>query len=178
MNKRRQYFIDKRFQSRFIIRFSLIVFASSLFVMAAVLLFSNNSTTVAIENTRVVVKRTSDFIFPLVVQAIAIAAFFSSLSVIVLTLLMTHKIAGPLYRISKELEKMQEGSLDVNFNTRAYDQLKSLSSSLNKVQDVFSRKLSGLKQEASRLSGYIKSNNIQKAEESVKRLQDMLEFFK
>ena len=63
--KRRNYFIDKSFQSKFIFKFALIVVISAALMTVATLYFSQDSNTVAIENTRVVVKKTSDFILPI-----------------------------------------------------------------------------------------------------------------
>ena len=59
-NKRRNYFIDKSFQTKFIIKFCMIVMVSSLLIGVFLFFLSRNLTTVAIENARVIVKSTSD----------------------------------------------------------------------------------------------------------------------
>ena len=65
---RKNYFIDKRIQGDFILRFCLFVVMATLAVTALAIVFTQDSTTVAIENARVHVKRTSDFIFPVMIQ--------------------------------------------------------------------------------------------------------------
>lgn len=47
------------------------------------------------------------------------------------TVFMTHKIAGPLYRIRMLLNEVQKGNLDVNFKLREGDQLQGLAHALN-----------------------------------------------
>ena len=49
----------------------------------------------AIENTRVTVKKTSDFIFPITVQTVTVVSLFSGMAIIVLSLLTSHKNCWP-----------------------------------------------------------------------------------
>jgi methyl-accepting chemotaxis protein len=128
--KRKQYFIDKPFQTRFIMRFCLIVLAAS--VLSGILLFflSYNSTTVAIENTRVMVKRTSEFILPILISTILTATFFAAVAVLFLTLFASHKIAGPLFRLKREIDGLKQGDLMRNFSIRSDDQLQDFAKSL------------------------------------------------
>ncbi len=129
--KRRQYFIDKDFQGRFIVKFCIIVLAAALISGILMFLFSWGSTTVAIENTKVVVKRTSEFILPVLLSTLLIASFFAAVSVLVLTLFTSHKIAGPLFRLKREIDWMKDGDLTRNFSIRADDQLQGLARSLS-----------------------------------------------
>jgi nitrogen fixation/metabolism regulation signal transduction histidine kinase len=96
-------------------------------------MLSANSTTVAIENTQVTVKKTSDFIFPIIIQTIVIVTIFSAIATSILTLFISHKIAGPLFRLRREIEKLGAGNLNVNFSIREGDQLKNLATSLGQM---------------------------------------------
>ena len=129
-NLRRNYFIDKSFQTRFILKFCVIVVFASVAIGAALIMLSENSTTVAIENTQVSVRKTSDFIFPIMIQTIIIVTIFSAIAVSILSLFASHKIAGPLFRLRREIEKLGAGNLNVNFNIREGDQLKNLAAPL------------------------------------------------
>lgn len=146
-HQRKNYFIDKSFQIKFIIKFCIIVTLASLATGAILIMLSLGSTTVAIENTKVVVKSTTDFILPLIAQTLVIVIIFSALSVTILTLLTSHKIAGPLYRLRKEVEKLGDGNLNVNFNVRARDQLKNFSSALTAMAYSLRGKIESLRRE-------------------------------
>lgn len=143
--KRRNYFIDKSFQTKFIIKFCVIAIISSLVIGASIFYLSMKFTTVAIENAHVIVKSTSDFILPAIIETIALVTLFSALSVIILTLFTSHKIAGPLYRLKKDVELFKGGSLNIDFRTRHTDQLKDLAGSLSEMSKVLSEKHAGLK---------------------------------
>ncbi len=178
--KRRNYFIDKKFQTSFIIKFCLIVIFSSLAIGFLVIFLSRNFTTVAIENTQVMVKRTSDFIFPIMFQTLIIVNIFAALVAITLTLLTSHKIAGPLYRIKKEIERLKKGDLRANFKVRQKDQMQDLASSLVELTDSLRDKYGLLKDKASELKDILRTSPDDKETISVKieELDDILNHFK
>ncbi len=129
-NLRRQYFIDKSFQARFILKFCSVVIISSIVITGAVFFLTQGSTTVAIENTKVMVKRTADFILPLLLLTVIVASVVTAAVTAVLTLLASHKIAGPLFRIVREVGGVAEGDLRRNFSIRSKDQLQELAKRL------------------------------------------------
>ena len=131
--KRKKYFIDRSFQTKFILKFCVVVVISSMFVGGLIFLLSQGSTTVAIENSKVMVKKTSDFLLPTLVVTVIVVSVFSALVVLILTLVVSHKISGPLYRLKKEIDYMKEGDFTRNFNIREDDQLKEVSKSLSEM---------------------------------------------
>ena len=143
--RRRNYFIDKNFQTKFIIKFCIIVIISSLAVGVSIFYLSQNFTTVAIENAHVIVKKTSDFMLPIVAETLALVTLFSAIAVIILTLFTSHKIAGPLYRLKKEIELFKGGQIEANFRTRNTDQLQDLAEALADMSRVLSAKHRELK---------------------------------
>ena len=144
-NKRRQYFIDRKFQAKFIFKFCLIVVLSSLLIGTALFFISRDSTTVTIENTEVKVKRTADFILPLMILTLVIVAAFSAVVVSILTLLTSHKISGPLYRLRQDIDILKDGDLRRNFSIRSKDQLQELAKSLNSMCQSLREKQAELK---------------------------------
>jgi methyl-accepting chemotaxis protein len=129
--RRRTYFIEKKFQADFIIRFCLLVVGGGLLTTALVYIFSSRAASVSIVNSRVVVRSTADFILPVLVQNVAVTMIVVGLATIAVTLLYSHRIAGPLYRFKKVLEAMGEGDYSAAFKIRNLDQLKILAGALN-----------------------------------------------
>ena len=107
--------------------------------------FTKGSTTVAIENTKVMVKGTEDFILPVIVTTVLSVAFFASLVVFVSTLLVTHRIAGPIYRLSQEVEKLKKGDLTRSFKIRNKDEFQDLARNLHEMSLVLRENYSALK---------------------------------
>ncbi|HOU36410.1 MAG TPA: hypothetical protein PLJ26_03335 [Candidatus Omnitrophota bacterium] len=182
---RRNYLIDKKFQLSFIMRFSAIVILASLAIGALIFYFSRNSTTVAIENTRVFVKPTSDFILPqLVITVIVVSVVFSSI-LFVMALIATHRIAGPMYRLRREIDNVRGGDLTSAFVIRDKDQLKSLARSLNDMGLVLRQKHTELKSKTDVLKSFLKDRNYCVSFEDkdrfsalLKDIDDILVYFK
>jgi methyl-accepting chemotaxis protein len=171
---RKNYLIDKKFQLTFIMKFCAVVILSSIVIGSLIFYLSRNSTTVAIENTRVFAKPTSDFILPqLVIIVIVVASVFSSL-LFVMTLFATHRIAGPMYRLRKDIDSLRGGDLTGSFIIRDKDQLKGLAKSLSDMGLVLRQKHSQLKVRTDSLRGFLKEKNYCVSLEDKERFSDLL----
>lgn len=175
MIKRRNYFIDKNFQTRFIFKFSLIVIMSSAIIMGILLILLRNSTTVAIENTEVVVKNTVDFIFPLMLVTLVLVTIFAAISVSILCLFISHKIAGPLYRLKKEIDRFAAGDLAVNFHIRKDDQLMHLADSLEQMAGNLRQNIKILKEKFDHIYPRLKESLTR---EEIDKIKEIIDSFK
>ena len=91
---------------------------------------------------------------PIIIETILVVTFFAALAGIVLTLLTSHKIVGPLYRLKREIDIFKTGNLKANFTTRRSDQLQNLTISLFEMGEVFTNRHAELK---GKLAGVKKS---------------------
>jgi len=183
--RRRKYLIDPSFQISFIVKFSVIVVFTSLLIGGILYYLTRSSTTVAIENTRVMAKSTANFILPSLSITIIVVSLFSALVVLILTLLVTHKISGPIFRLKREIELMQKGDLVRNFRIRDNDQLQGLSNSFSFMTDIFRDKIKELKDTYSSLSSYLRENSSRisaserdKINDLLNKIKNTLNFFK
>ena len=143
--KRRNYFIDKKFQLMFMMRFSVLVLIGGMLTIAFIYLLGMQSKTVAIQNSRVIVKTTADFILPLLIQAVIAVTIIVGITTGILTLLVSHKISGPLYRFKKVLEALEQGDFSSEFHIRLADQFHELADEINGMIRNTKQKLSGIK---------------------------------
>ena len=133
-NRRRNYFIDRGFQSKFIVKFCALVILASILIGTLIYFFNRQTITVALENLKVVAMTTSDFIFPAMFGIIIVVTLLIGVITIAVTLLTSHKIAGPLYRLKAELEKMRGGDFSSDIHIRTKDQLQKLASEFNDMR--------------------------------------------
>ncbi|MEW5895200.1 MAG: hypothetical protein AB1650_05540 [Candidatus Omnitrophota bacterium] len=173
-HQRRNYFIDPAFQVNFIFKFCLVVVFSSLAIGLAMLFLSQSSTTVAIENTRVVAKPTADFILPGMAFVLLVVAVSSSLVVLVLTLFVSHKISGPIFRMQKEIDLLQGGDLTRQFNIRSSDQLQDLALSLKEMTSALRKKHLVAGGQCHALTNFVEEKNLGASKEDRERLLQML----
>ncbi len=130
-NRRKNYYIKKKFQSSFILKFCLLVLAGSLISGAIVYWMSRATVTTSFENLRLVMKSTADFMLPAVFLSSAIVIVVIGIATVFITLFTSHKIAGPLYRIEKDVNEVASGDLRKEFNLRAGDEIRPIIDALN-----------------------------------------------
>jgi methyl-accepting chemotaxis protein len=149
--KRRVYFIEKKFQTRFILKFSALVCLAGLLTIGVLYLLCAQSTTVSIVNSRVMVRSTADFLLPLLIQTVAIVTVLVGLATVVVTLFVSHKIVGPLYRLKKVIQALAEGDFSSGFRIRHPDQMQDLADNFNLMIQKLRQQLNLLKNKFSSL---------------------------
>lgn len=131
--KRRHYFIKKGFQFKFILKFCLIILIGIIFSTGLLFLFSQGTLTSSFQQSRLVIKNTASAILPAVIYTNLITLGLITLATIVVTIFISHKIAGPMFRFEKELKEIGEGDLTKNIRLREKDQITDMADSLNKM---------------------------------------------
>ena len=129
--RRKQYFVKKDYQLKFILKFCLVILAGSIISTLLLLLFSEGTLTSSFEHSRLVVKNTAIAIIPAVILTNIITLAIVSLIAIVVVLFISHKIAGPMFRFEKELKDIGQGNLTKTIKLRERDQFTTLAESLN-----------------------------------------------
>ncbi|MGE4358143.1 MAG: HAMP domain-containing protein, partial [Candidatus Omnitrophota bacterium] len=170
------------------IKFSLLVILGSLVIGGLLYISTMRSTTVTFENLRATVKTTADFLFPILIQTILVTTIIVGIATIILTLFVSHKIAGPLYRFKKELNSVGKGDLSRNFQIRKNDQLQDLALSMNEMINKLRENLSELKERYNILKESwdkivkptISQDNrtVAEIEKTIDEIKEKLEYFK
>lgn len=149
--KRGQYFIKKDFQSKFIVKFCLLVLAGVIISTVVVFLFTHGTLTSSFQHGRLVVKNTSLAILPAVMYANIVTLGLISLASILITLFISHKIAGPLFRIEEDLKIIERGDLTKKISFRNKDQLTALADSINKTTTGLHKKVADIQTDVEHL---------------------------
>lgn len=147
VKKRRQYMIDRGFQLRFIVKFCLVILAAGLLVGILTYFFTQQTTTVAIENQRVVVKTTADFILPTVWIILTVSTVLGGLVTICVALFASHKLSGPLFRLKVEFKRMSQGDLTMPVHIRSKDQLHEIANEVDAMRCLLKDSLSTIKEQ-------------------------------
>ena len=163
--KRKRFFnfsIQKRLQLRMLLKIWAIILAS-LFVTCIIFYFySDVSVGKSLRLFHVKAKTFMDILFPVLVTG-----FFASLVLgVVISLLFPHSIAGPLYRIERELVDVGNGNLCKEISLRGRDELQGLADSIN----IMIKGLNGSITIISDLSGEIKGLAAKTTDEDSKEI--------
>ncbi len=93
-----------------------------------------------------------DYLLPAVMISLVLA-FLASLAI---TIFFPHKIAGPLFRIERDLrEKIGGGDLTVRFKLRKGDEVHDLAKALNESLEMLQTKIANVKKPVEQLDALI-----------------------
>ncbi len=163
------------FQRNFILKFCAIMILSSLIIAAIVYVLSASSVTTVFENSRLTIKSTADFILPLLIISSLVAIVIGGIITIILTLFISHRIAGPLYRLEHDIKEVGNGNLSVVIHVRKKDELKDLVGFLNQMIDSIRKIIVDTNKE---LSGISATNLSGEAQEKLEKVKKLLNKFK
>lgn len=129
--RRRTVYIQKAFQRRFILKFCVIAVCAMVLASLLVYFFSKNTLTATYRYHHLALQRTGEAILPslLITNLLVLLALLAA--TIAVTLYVSHKIAGPLYRMRKSLEDIGSGDLSVSIKLRAHDEFVDFAETLN-----------------------------------------------
>ncbi len=131
--KRKVVYIHRTFQRNFILKFCLI--AAIALVIASLLLYfiSRDSVTATYHYHHLAVKSTAEAIIPGLIITNALVLVGLIIATVFVTLYISHKIAGPLYRLNKSLDSIGMGDLSMHIKLRQNDQLEEFASTINRM---------------------------------------------
>lgn len=137
-NRRKIVFIKKQFQLNFIMKFCLVVLASTLIFGGLMFLVSKDSTTIIFKNLRIQTVPTQEFLLPSLTYGFIVSLIIASILTIIISMMASHRIGGPMFRFESVLKKLSDGDLTQTVVLREYDQCqdiaRSLSLALNSLQ--------------------------------------------
>ena len=192
--RRRNYFIKKKFQLDFSIRFLILIVIEALFAAGLFIYLSRNTLTTGYIGSDLKIARTSEFFLPTLLLSNLIILGVTAVIGIVVLILISHRIAGPLYRFEKSLSDIGKGDLTHRFRVRQKDQLAELADSINEFTSIMDKKAGDIKHsihEVSKLFSEIQSRissnplsdkelerMLLEAYKKVQELEDTLSYFK
>ena len=138
---RKVIFIDKRFQGEFILKFvALLLVGTAIFILAAYLILDRRLGD-TYYNAHIVFKSTGEILLPTLLALSGVFIVVLGAAAIVITLYVSHHIAGPLFAIRRYLENVSRGDLDFKPKLRLKDQTTPLAESLAHAVETLNARL-------------------------------------
>lgn len=141
---RKAIFIDRRFQTAFVLKFlGLLVVGTAAFDTAAYFIL-NRRLESTLYSAHLTIRSVGDVLLPALLSLSVVFVLLLGLAVLVMTLLLSHLIAGPLYALRRYLDLIGEGNLDFEARLRAGDQTAPLAESLARSLDTLNEKITAV----------------------------------
>jgi len=150
--KRKNYFIEKRFQAKYMMLTVLILLVYSLFFVAVIFapsilkLYLDYPVSVKVDAAQTLLLLDAK-IWPWIGAVIALFGIIS--------IFISHMVAGPLFHLKKSLSKVTEGDLNEVIRLRKWDDLKDVAEHVNELTGELRGFVTVLKNDYDLLSGYI-----------------------
>jgi len=136
--KRRNYFIKKNFQGKLILGYFLFMVAGCLIFAIILAMLSYDSMTLVYQDSELQIGQTPFMLIKELLTAHWISIIVGSIFVVVVAMMITHRLAGPMFRLERALDNMIAGQLDDVIYLREKDEGKELAAKLN----LFNKELS------------------------------------
>jgi nitrogen fixation/metabolism regulation signal transduction histidine kinase len=136
--KRRNYFIKKNFQGKLILGYFLFVLMGCLIFTVILAILSTDSLTVVYQDNDLQIGQTPFMLVKQLLTANWIFIVVGSAFVVLVAMMITHRLAGPLFRLERAVDNMGRGQLNDIIRLREKDEGKELAAKLN----YFNRELS------------------------------------
>jgi len=130
-HNRSHYFIKKDFQTKFILKFCLLLLVGIVISTGLLFLFSQDSLTSSFHHSKLVIENTALAILPTVIYTSLVTLGLLTIATIIFTLFISHKIAGPMFRFEKELREIGNGDLTKKISLREKDQAGEMAECIN-----------------------------------------------
>jgi len=129
--RRRIYIIKPPFQ----LRYTGIIFFT-VFAVAAICIFTTYFSSITLLGEKLAMVYPQGRLIATLGQInfiIIYRIFFLLPIVAVMGILLSHKIAGPAFRIEKTLKEIGKGNFDINIQLRKFDELKGIAEAVNEM---------------------------------------------
>jgi methyl-accepting chemotaxis protein len=170
--RRKNYFIKKELQGKYIFSFFLFVVAGSFFFTIIFSLLSADTLTIAYKDYDLRLGKTPVILLKETLSAHWIFIFTGGLIVILASIFLTHRFAGPVYRIEKSLEEMLKGNFDFEIRLRTNDEAKELAQMMNEFNTRFSSQLKEIRDLADKTGNHISNAKAEKSPEAGAELDE------
>ncbi len=137
-HKRRLFFIKKNFQGRLILGYFLFVIGGCLLFTIILAAFSADTLTVVYQNHDLQLGQTPMMLAKKLLAAQWVFIVLGGSLIVVAALFITHRMAGPVFRLERALDNMNSKILNDRIHLRKKDEGKELAAKIND----FNRQLS------------------------------------
>lgn len=151
-HRRKQVLIKKDFQYKFILKFCLVILAGIIVSTGLLFFFSQGTLTTSFSDSRLVIKDTGFAILPGAIFTNLITLALITIAAIAVTLYVSHKVAGPMFRFEADLKVIGQGDLKMKVRLREKDQLMDFVSHLNSMTSSLHEKVVDIREGVEQLT--------------------------
>jgi methyl-accepting chemotaxis protein len=129
--RRRRYIVNAGMQMRYTLAFICIALIGQVCAVVAFNVMAMKKIDEVMWSTHIDVKTTGELLHPLFIQVNVVAFVFILFLLILAGTWMIKKVTGPMYRMSKDLNKFSQGDMSAHIELREKDEFQDVAAQLN-----------------------------------------------
>lgn len=129
----RKYLVDRSLQMRYSVLFVIIALAGNICSVVIFNVLALKNLDAVMWSTHIGVRTTAEILNPLFISVNTATFIFIAILLIMSGMWMIRKASGPLYRMSRDIDRIAEGNLSVNVSLREKDAFQNVADSLNEM---------------------------------------------
>ncbi len=184
--RRRNYFIKKDLQGRYMFIFFVVIIAGIITFTIVFGLLSSDALTILYEQSKVRVDDTPVALLKQIIKAHWLVLISVGVAVVIFSMFLTHRVAGPIYRFERTVDDLIEGKLNFRVRIRKKDEGKELADKFNNLITTYARILNETKELSDKIEKALKNaietpqrdELLKEVMEVNRHLREKLEFFK
>jgi methyl-accepting chemotaxis protein len=143
--KRRNFFIKKEMQGRYILSFFVFIIFSSALYASIFSWLAADTFTIVYKDSALTLGRTPSVLFMEMLKANWILILLGGVAGVIIAMFLTHRFAGPIYKLEKSIYEMSAGNLAFDVRLRKSDEGKELAVALNGFKDGLAARIFAMK---------------------------------
>jgi methyl-accepting chemotaxis protein len=149
--KRRNYFINKELQGRYIFNAFLLVAFGSILFATIFTFFSSNTLSITYDNYQLRLGTTPGILLNKILSGQWLVIVLGGLLITIISLFLSHRVAGPFFRLEKTLDAMTAKDISVRVTLRPKDEGKELALKINNFNEMISSSLNRIRYNADQI---------------------------
>lgn len=142
--RRKKFFFRDSFQGKYILSYFIIAGLVTLLFTFLFIYFSSNTLSITYSNHDLKLGQTPEVLMDMILSIHGILIFICGLAIVYFTTRFTHRIVGPIYKISRTIDTMAAGDLNIEIYLRKNDEYKDIAEKINYFNATMYRKLKEL----------------------------------
>ncbi len=144
--KRKIYFINKELQGKMIFQYFILLALGSILFIGIFSIFSSSTLSIVYEDYQLQLGTTPGILFRKILSTQWLFIVLGGLAICMITLRLSHRVAGPFYRFEKILDGMIQGDVSQTIVLREKDEGKLLAKRINEFNALISKDFSLLQE--------------------------------
>jgi methyl-accepting chemotaxis protein len=154
--KRRNFFIKKELQGRYMLILFIFVVLGSILYAAIFSMLTADSLTIVYRNNNLTMGKTPYILMAEMMKANWILILSGGVVGVIIAMFLTHRFAGPLYKLERVVREMAAGNLLVDAILRKRDEGKELAALINLLKETLAANVRSMRELSAELDSSIR----------------------